>query len=86
MNTKVGRTHDIATVIAQLVIRYSDGDPATALSAICEVTSEFIKCGGPEAAPKLRESFISHLDRFLKIPNSIIQTNEPPKPTIILPD
>lgn len=84
--------HDIANLVAQFVTFHSGGDPATALSAICEVTAELMKVGGPALVPKLKESYLQHLERFLKLPNSLIvavspetQQPIPPPKKIILP-
>ena len=82
----------LANTLAQFVILYSGGDPATALSAMCEVTAELMKVAGPLAVPKMKEAYLQHLERFLKLPNSLIdvvspETQQPmPKPSkIILP-
>jgi hypothetical protein len=83
--SKVRNSHDLANLVAQFVILSSRGDPATALSAVCEVASELIKVGGVKA-PELRNTFVNSLDRFLKIPNSLIQSEgQTPPPKIIVP-
>ena len=66
------KTPRLSEQVASFIILQSHGEPSTALSAMCEVVAELIKVGGPQAAPKLRDTFIQHLDRFLKIPNSLI--------------
>lgn len=79
------KIQNLASQLAQFVIINAQGDPAIALSAICEVAAELMKCGGPTAVLPLKASFLQHLDRFLKIPNSLLVAEQPTTPKIILP-
>lgn len=66
------RIHDIAVILARIILLQTNGDPASCLAVLCELSAEFMKFGGPKAKPLLRDKFIESLDRFLKVPNSII--------------
>lgn len=83
---RIGSTHDLAVMISRMAILYSGGDPAMCLSAVCEVAAELMKVGAPKQ-DDLKATFIQHLDRFLKIPNSMIDVPGQPAPSkIILPE
>ena len=66
---------NIACALSQVVVELSDCDPAVALAAVCEVAAELIKIGGSKQ-DDVKSAFIANLDKFLTLPNSLIDSDD----------
>lgn len=57
--------------LAKWLIARADGDPADALSAMCQVTAELMKLSTKPAVT--RDKWVSFLDRYLATPATMFQ-------------
>lgn len=60
--------------LARLVFERAAGDPADALTALAEVTAEFLKLAPIPA--QTTATYYLHLLRFMRVPNRFLETVE----------